>query len=72
MGASRWEDRPPKTIRININCILISLQQSSLRQSPLLHNDRRVLDRLQFAPDWSATDDGLHTFAAVIDKMAVW
>lgn len=38
----------------------------------LLHNDRRVLDRLQFAPDWSTTDDGLRTFAAVIDRMAVW
>jgi nitrite reductase/ring-hydroxylating ferredoxin subunit len=38
----------------------------------LLGNDRRILERLDFAPDWSASDEGLRAFAETIDRMNIW
>ena len=44
------------------------LCEADLRNAPR-RNDRHMLERMDFAPDWSAGDDGLRAFAAVIDQM---
>lgn len=38
----------------------------------LLRNDRRMLDGLRFAPDWSESDESLRAFADMVDRLDTW
>ncbi|HSC28759.1 MAG TPA: Rieske 2Fe-2S domain-containing protein [Vicinamibacterales bacterium] len=38
----------------------------------LLHDDRRVLDTIDFRPDFSAADEPLRAFARVVDELGAW
>jgi phenylpropionate dioxygenase-like ring-hydroxylating dioxygenase large terminal subunit len=38
----------------------------------LLHDDRRVLDTIDFRPDFTAGDEPLRAFARVVDSLGAW
>jgi hypothetical protein len=73
LGGARRRDIVASFATVGPNIAWMTRRVGALRAIvliySLLHDDRRILDRLDFHPGFSATDDPLRQFAEIINWM---